>query len=186
MIGSNGLPTPVLGVYPQGRREVFRVRAQDGASTLCCGEHLWAVATRDDRRRGKPPRVLETREMIGRLRAAHYHRFELPLVSRPVEFESQPVPMDPYALGLLLGDGCLTTSTTPSFTTADPELAVALEAALDGIELRRKSEVDYVLRHTAGHRGGVIVANPVTATLRDLGLAGTPLEHEVRPGALPP
>jgi phosphate starvation-inducible PhoH-like protein len=173
VIGSNGLPTPVLGVYPQGRREVFRVRSQDGASTLCCGEHLWAVATRDDRRRGKPLRVLETREMMGQLRAGHYHRFELPLVSRPVELEPQAVPMDPYALGLLLGDGCLTISTTPSFTTADPELALALEAALDGIELRRKSTVDYVLRHTAGHRGGVIVANPVTATLRDLGLAGT-------------
>ncbi len=37
--------------------------------------------------------------------------------------EARPVPMDPYALGLLLGDGCLTTSTTPSFATADPELA---------------------------------------------------------------
>jgi phosphate starvation-inducible protein PhoH and related proteins len=173
VIGSTGLPTPVLGVYPQGRREVFRVRTQDGASTLCCREHLWAVATRDDRRRGKPLRVVETREMIGQLRAAHYRRFELPLVSRPVEFQPQPVPMDPYALGLLLGDGCLTTSTTPSFTTADPELVVALEAALDGIELRRRSAVDYVLRHTAGHRGGVIVANPVTVKLRDLGLAGT-------------
>jgi phosphate starvation-inducible protein PhoH and related proteins len=173
VIGSDGSPTPVVGVYPQGRREVFRVRAQDGASTLCCGEHLWAVATRHDRWRGKPLRVLETQEMIGQLRAAHYHRFELPLVSHPVEFEPQPVPMDPYALGLLLGDGCLTTSTTPSFTTADPELAQALESALDGIELRRKSEVDYVLRHTAGHRGGVIVANPVTVVLRDLGLAGT-------------
>src|SRR5439155_12040864 len=31
----------------------------------------------------------------------------------------------------------------------------------------------YVLRHMHGHRGGVIVANPVTATLRKLGLAGT-------------
>ena len=33
VVGSDGLPTPVLGVYPQGRREIFRVRAQDGAST---------------------------------------------------------------------------------------------------------------------------------------------------------
>jgi phosphate starvation-inducible PhoH-like protein len=173
VVGSNGLPTPVLGVYPQGRKEVFRVRTQDGASTLCCGEHLWAVTTRADRGRGRPHRVVETREMIGRLRAAHAHRFELPRVSRPVEFEPRNVPVDPYALGLLLGDGCMTTSTTPSFTTGDAELAVALELALDGIELRRKSAVDYVLRHTAGHRGGVIVANPVTVTLRALGLAGT-------------
>jgi phosphate starvation-inducible protein PhoH and related proteins len=176
VIGSDGHPTPVLGVYPQGRREVFRVRAQDGASTLCCGEHLWAVTTRDDRRRGKPVRVLETREMIGQLRAAHYHRFELPLVSQPVKFLNQGVPMDPYALGLLLGDGCLTASTTPSFATSDGELALALEASLDGIELRRKGKVDYVLRHTAGHRGsrgGVIVSNPVTVVLRELDLAGT-------------
>jgi phosphate starvation-inducible PhoH-like protein len=173
VVGSNGLPTPVLGVYPQGRKEVFRVRTQDGASTLCCGEHLWAVTTRADRGRGRPHRVVETREMIGRLRAAHAHRFELPRVSRPVEFEPRNVPVDPYALGLLLGDGCMTTSTTPSFTTGDAELAVALELALDGIELRRKSAVDYVLRHTAGHRGGVIVANPVPVTLRALGLAGT-------------
>ncbi|HEV3497183.1 MAG TPA: PhoH family protein, partial [Actinomycetes bacterium] len=183
VIGSNGRPTPVLGVYPQGRKEVFRVRAQDGASTLCCAEHLWAVTTAADRRRGRPRRVLETRQMLGRLRAAPAHRFELPLISHPVELKPQPVPMDPYALVLLLGDGCLTTSTTPSFTTADPELAVALEGALDGIELRRKTEIDDVLRHTAGHRGGVIVSNPVTVTLRDLGLAGTRSNTKFVPAA---
>ena len=173
VVGSDGLPTPVLGVYPQGRKKIFRLRAQDGASTLCCAEHLWRVTTPDDRRHGKRGRVLETREMVGRLRAAHQHRFELPLLHAPVEFQPRELSMDPYALGLLLGDGCLTTKTTPSFTTADPELATALENALDGIELQRKGDVDYILRHSAGHRGGVIVANPVTVALRDLGLAGT-------------
>jgi phosphate starvation-inducible PhoH-like protein len=173
VIGSNGQPTPVLGVYPQGRKDVFRVRAQDGASTLCCGEHLWHVFTAADRRRGKPGRVVETADMVGRLRTAHQHRFELPLLSEPVEFPHGEVPLDPYALGLLLGDGCLTTTTTPSFSTPDRELAVALEARLEGIELRPKGGVDYHLHHSAGHRGGVIVANPVTAVLRELGLAGT-------------
>jgi phosphate starvation-inducible PhoH-like protein len=173
VIGSNGLPTPVLGVYPQGRRQVYRVQTQDGASTLCCGEHLWAVATRHDRDRGKPLRVLQTREMIGRLRAAHYHRFELPLISRPVEFAPRDVPLDPYAAGLLLGDGCLTTRTTPSFTNTDSELVLSLGAVLPEIELTRKTQIDYVLRRTDGWRGGLIVANPVTATLRALGLAGT-------------
>jgi phosphate starvation-inducible protein PhoH and related proteins len=120
VIGSDGHPTPVLGVYPQGRREVFRVRSQDGASTLCCAEHLWFVTTPDDRKHVKHGRVLETREMVGRLRRNHQHRFELPILSAPAQFEPRGVPVDPYALGLLLGDGCLTTQTTPSFTTADP------------------------------------------------------------------
>ena len=111
--------------------------------------------------------------MLGRLRAAHAHRFELPLVSQPVEFEPRKVPMDPYALGLLLGDGCLTTLTTPSFSTADPELVAALEAGLQGVELWHKGGVDYVLRRAGGLRGGVIEANPVTAILRELDLAGT-------------
>jgi phosphate starvation-inducible PhoH-like protein len=173
VVGSDGRPTPVLGVYPQGRKEVFRVSAQDGAATLCCGEHLWFVTTPEDRKHGKAGRVVQTRDMAGRLRRHHQHRFEFPLLSAPVEFEPREVPLDPYALGLLLGDGCLTTSTTPSFTTVDPELADALEEALPGIELRRKGTVDYVLRHVEGHRGGVIVSNPVTLAIRDLGLAGT-------------
>ena len=173
VIGSDGLPTPVLGVYPQGRKEVFRLCAQDGGSTVCCGEHLWTVRTPSDRRRGKPGHVLETREMIGRLKSAHQHRFELPLLSRPAEFPHQDVPLDPYALGLLLGDGCLTGTTTPSFATGDRELAAALEERLDGIEVKSKGGVDYVLRHEGGHRGGVIVVNPVMAAVRELGLAGT-------------
>ncbi len=108
VIGSDGCPTQVLGVYPQGFKEIYRVSSQDGSSTLASGDHLWSVYTRADRRRGKLPRVLQTKQMIGNLRAAHYHRFELPLLSAPVSFESRPVPLDPYALGLLLGDGCLT------------------------------------------------------------------------------
>ncbi len=146
VVGSDGLPTPVLGVFPQGRKEVFRVSTHDGGSTRACAEHLWAVRTPEDRRGGKPARVLETREMAGRLRRAHRQRFELPLVA-PVEMPARDVPLDPYALGLLLGGGCIADSTTPSFATGDPQLAEALEAAPPG-------------------RGGAIVANPVTAALR--------------------
>src|SRR5687767_3889874 len=79
VIGSDGTPTPVLGVYPQGVKDVYRVTTQDGASTLACGEHLWTVTTASDRRRGRT-RTIETQDMIGRLRAAHAHRYELPLV----------------------------------------------------------------------------------------------------------
>jgi phosphate starvation-inducible PhoH-like protein len=172
VVGSSGLPTPVLGVYSQGRKKVVRVTTQDGASTLACAEHLWSVTTRADRCRGKTGRVLETQDMVGNLGKAHYRRYELPLVN-PVEFEPRDVPIDPYALGLLLADGCITTAATPSFTTADPELAEALESALPGIELFHKSTDDYVLRSAGGGRGGVIVANPVAVALRQLGLAGT-------------
>jgi phosphate starvation-inducible PhoH-like protein len=109
--------------------------------------------------------------MIGRERRGRIRRYELPVVA-PVQMEPQEVPVDPYVLGLLLGDGSISCRTTPGFTTADPELAVAIEDALPGIELVRKGDYDYVLRHVNGQRGGVIVANPVTVAIRELGLAG--------------
>ncbi|MGI5337927.1 PhoH family protein [Streptomyces sp. CA-181903] len=174
VIGSNGEPTPVLGVYPQGERDIYRVTAQDGSWTLCCGEHLWTVRTRDDARRNKPWRVLETQEMIGNLRAAHYRRYELPLLTAPVEFPEREVPMDPYALGLLLGDGCITGKITPTFTTADPELVSALEVALPGVRLRHKGRYDYfLLRDRQPGDPGSRVPNPVATSLRTLELFGT-------------
>ncbi|MFJ7294070.1 PhoH family protein [Streptomyces collinus] len=171
--GSNGEPTPVLGVYPQGEKDIYRVTAQDGSWTLCCGEHLWTVRTRDDKRRDKPWRVLETQEMIGNLRAAHARRYELPLLTAPVQMPEREVPMDPYALGLLLGDGCLTGSTTPSFASDDPELAEALEAAVPGIVVRHRGGPNYVLNRVKSPGDVVTLENPVTGVLRELDLLRT-------------
>ena len=171
VIGSDGRPTRVEGVYPQGVKDVFRVTMTDRTSTRCCGEHLWTVYTRDAKRRGHGPKVVQTTEMIGQLRCHHYHRFELPLLSEPVEFSSRLVPIDPYALGLLLGDGCLTGSTTPAFATSDAELVGALQERLTGVEVTHKSGIDYVLNKTGRPRGRAV--NPVTRDLRNLGLCGT-------------
>ena len=172
VIGSDGRETEVLGVYPQGFKEIYRVYTQDGSSTLASGDHLWSVYTHADRRRGRPARVLQTKEMLGNLRAAHQHRYELPLLSSPVDFESRPVPLDPYALGLLLGDGCFSCTATPGFTTADPELAEALGRLIPGIEPRRKSDIDYVLNRITTPGEVITIENPVTGAMRRLGLIG--------------
>ncbi|MGW0036702.1 PhoH family protein [Gordonia sp. NPDC003376] len=173
VIGSDGRPTEVLGVYPQGFKDIVRVTTQDGSTTLCSTDHLWSVYTRSDRRRGEGPRVLEAKEMIGNLRAPHRHRYELPLLSAPVDFASQSVPLDPYVLGLMLGDGCVAGQTTPTLTTTDPESAEALENAISGIVLRGKSEIGHVCNRIATPGDVTATANPVTGALRRLGLWGT-------------
>ncbi|WP_408016068.1 PhoH family protein [Rhodococcus artemisiae] len=173
VIGSDGRPTEVLGVYPQGFKDIVRVTTQDGATTLCSTDHLWSVYTRDDRRRGKEPRVLAAKEMIGNLRAAHYHRYELPILAEPVAFDASPVPLDPYALGLMIGDGCMSGVTTPSFTTADPELVEAIVTAIPGIVAHRKSDIDYVLNRITSPGEVLTIENPVTHAMRVLGLWGT-------------
>ena len=166
VVGSDGKPTPVLGVYPQGEKATYRFSSQDGASTLCSEDHLWTVRTRDDARRGEPARVLTAKEIAeSGLGASHYREYELPLLSEPVAFPEREVPMDPYALGRLLGDDSPRQTTTPSFAAKDPEPAEASGAGSPGIRMRHEGGVD--------HGDVITIADPVTAIMRELGLCGT-------------
>ena len=178
VIGSDGKPTAVVGVYPQGKRSVYRLTMTDGSSAVACAEHLWQVNTMEDKRRNKPPRVLQTQEMIGNVRREHQYRYELPLLSAPVEWAEKEVPIEPYALGLMLGDGCMSGKTSPTFATADAELVSSLSFAFSdmNLHLRRKSEIDYVLVNPLAGKGGnkfMPIRNPLTQALRELSLSGT-------------
>ncbi|MEN3331083.1 MAG: phosphate starvation-inducible protein PhoH [Blastocatellia bacterium] len=178
VIGSDGQPTEVLGVFPQGKKPVYRLTMTDGASAVACAEHLWQVKTMEDKRRNRSPRVLQTQEMFDNLRRHHQYRYELPLLSAPVEWEYRSVPVEPYALGLMLGDGGISGKTSPSFATADAELVSSLSLSFSGmsLQIRRKSEIDYVLVNPLAGKGGnkfEPIRNPLTQALRELSLEGT-------------
>lgn len=175
VIGSNGKPTEIIGVFPQGKKKVYRLTMTDGATVLACNEHLWQVKTMKDKRRNKTARVLETQEMLDNFRRNHQYRYELPLLSAPVEFEFQQVPLEPYALGLMLGDGCITGKTSPSFCTTDDELVSALEFSLAGmdVKIKRKTEIDYTITNPSAKATFGKISNMLTQNLRQLNLLGT-------------
>lgn len=175
VIGSDGKPTEVLGVFPQGKKKVYRLTMTDNSTVLACNEHLWQVKTLEDKRRNKPARVLETQEMIGNFRRNHQYRYELPLLSAPVEFEHKNIPLEPYSLGLLLGDGCITGKTSPSFCTKDVELISSLEFSFAGmnLEIKRKNELDFTITNPQAKSKFGKVSNSLTDILRKLDLFGT-------------
>lgn len=175
VIGSDGKPTEIIGVYPQGKKKVYKLTMTDNSTVLACNEHLWQVKTLEDKRRDKPGRVLETQEMLGNFRRNHQYRYELPLLSAPVEFEFRQIPLEPYALGLLLGDGCITGKTSPSFCTNDAELVSSLEFSLTGmnLSLKRKTEIDFVISKALKPGIGGSSPNFLTRILRELNLLGT-------------
>jgi phosphate starvation-inducible PhoH-like protein len=100
------------------------------------------------------------------------------MLSAPVKFESREISLEPYSLGLLLGDGCITGKTSPAFCTADAELVSSLEFLLAGmnLSLRRKTEIDYVIVNPLAGKGGNkfnLPRNALTEILRGLNLSGT-------------
>jgi SNF2-related domain/SNF2 Helicase protein/LAGLIDADG-like domain len=168
VINSQGTASRVEGVYPQGEVELYRVLFSDGTSIECCDDHLWYVTSPVRKYRGQPGRVRALREIRDDLRdAAGNCKHYIPLV-RPIEFLERPLPLDPYLLGVLLGDGNLADH-TPRLTTADHAiLASVTVTAPAGVTAPRAGRLDWRL----ADGGSRARPNPLTARLRQLGLIG--------------
>lgn len=114
IFASDGSLTVVTGVYPQGIRPVFKVTMNDRASTLCCDEHLWMTQNTAERlnefhgRHHKPmASVKSTAEIRKKLKDGAGNNIHSIPVSGQVSFPDRWTEIDPYLLGLLLGDGCI-------------------------------------------------------------------------------
>jgi superfamily II DNA or RNA helicase len=96
---------------------------------------------------------------------------------RPVEFEPRALPLDPYLLGCLIGDGGLS-RTSVNFSSGDAELVDAVaSAAPAGVGVRYTGYgVDYRLTTSPQ-----FAPNPVTDALRRLGLMGKRSEGKFIP-----
>ncbi len=119
VIGSNGSATRVVGVYPQGPLDLYRVTFSDGASVECCADHLWFTSDRRERSRGIAGGVRSLAEILEGFEPGDH---AVPLV-RPVEFEPLGnLPIDPYLLGLMIGDGGYGKTATPKFHKPEADL----------------------------------------------------------------
>ena len=166
----DGEPSIVTGVFPQGLREVYRVSFSDGRSAECCAEHLWRVHYRD----WDAPRTVSTDELAGLLAKRRYaHRLWIDQVDGRFGHD-EPLPLDPWLLGALIGDGKLSGSSLV-FSTAAPEMLEAVRAtAGSGIALHHQSRYDWRLVNArpAEAKGNGGRPNRVMNALRELGLWG--------------
>ena len=105
VISRDGKPTKVIGVYPKGKKDVYKITTTDGRSTECCLDHLWYTSTAEEQKRGKNGQVRSTKEILETLRnnKGKINHF-LPF-SEPAQLNKQQLPIHPYILGVLLGDG---------------------------------------------------------------------------------
>ena len=118
IIGGDGKPTSIIGVYPQGKVDLYKVSFEDGRSIICCKDHLWEVydlqagvyktlPLKEIMKRYKYKRIHSgTKYKDGIDREKECFNYYIPLLTNPIEFEKIEKPfVDPYYLGLWLGDG---------------------------------------------------------------------------------
>jgi len=144
--------TEVIGVYPQGTLDVFEVTMGDGRKVRASGDHLWYVWNkhwRENRGRGgfsenlSGYRLKTTDEIRRSLRRASVELY-VPLIG--VEQDPVDLPIPPYLMGILLGDGTFRHSI--GFSSQDPHIVEAVNVLTDeDYEARHQSGYDYGIRH---------------------------------------
>lgn len=180
--GADGREHRVTGIFHRGIQKTYRVTFSDGVSIVCDGDHLWKVRSFNDAARGRPWRVLSTDELRNTSlrygKAKQSRTWEIPLV-QPADLMGCSKIIHPYILGVLLGDGSLTTGCV-SWCKNDREIADAVSKLLPpGVELSERKCGDkatvWSIVKTHGYR------NPIAEELRQLGLMGCRSEHKFVP-----
>lgn len=110
---ADGKPTEVLGVYPQGLKEAYRVTFSDGRSSICGLQHLWGVYTRSGHTKKEwKYEVLELQEILKqgykykdiRSKLA-YGNLKFYIPSSPIILgEEKELSCKPYVLGSIIGN----------------------------------------------------------------------------------
>lgn len=171
VFGSDGEPKKINGIFPQGKKEIFRVVFSDGSETKCCGEHLWSTQTRSEELNGKPFSVKTTFEIIKTLTSGiNRPNHRIPL-TKDIKFESKSVPLDPYLLGCLLGDGYFGKESI-NFATVDVEMIENLSKVIPcGLGIKpngngRNYRITNINRNNWRK-------NPVLTAVKELNMIGT-------------
>jgi len=124
--GSDGKMTRVkFKTELQTNVEMYRITLRDGRSIECCEDHLWKAY---DKGRTNKWRVVSTKEMASNYytdrkdsksktpKRCKEYRYAIPVAKPLTEEPNVNLPLHPYVVGVLLGDGSMTTQTITIFS----------------------------------------------------------------------
>ena len=148
----------VTNKFYNSNAKIYRITFDNKDSIECCEDHLWwvkdnsfcKVIKQENKRikiRGSDWLVKSTKELLeeglyfDNGSGVQCKRWELPQC-KPVEFVEQPLPVKPYTLGALIGDGGLTTQTI-SITIDNKDMSILDRIEEDGYYVNRTPYGEY-------------------------------------------
>lgn len=135
----NGKPTQVLGVFPQGKKHAYRVAFPDGAGIICNDEHLWNVRKRKAHYTDKPFKTMTLREMMDfgitrDLSSGKRRSFYIPM-NDALQREERDLPIHPYVIGALIGDGSLSANSRLTVSSNDKFVVDKIASLIGAIDV---------------------------------------------------
>nr|DAG97497.1 MAG TPA: DNA packaging protein [Herelleviridae sp.] len=172
----DGSPTKVLGVFPQGERDVYRVTFGDGRTLDVSDNHLWAVYP-NRRSREEGPTIYSTQTLMNKGLVSNLNngrqgmKYVVPM-NQPVQWPIADLSVDPYALGALIANGSLTDKAL-SISSDDEETVARVGQAVGAVSWDQgTSNYSWYFRtgETLGNNGKrrIQLADVFTGTLSGL------------------
>lgn len=128
VLGSDGTWSGITTVT-RSTREAYRMTLRNGQSIVSSGDHRWPVERRNAAGRYSRRELSLIDLMSGMLAGEQYRLLTAPAVPRP----DAMLPVDPYVVGALLGDGGLTRVEShryATFTKGEPAVVNRVLASL--------------------------------------------------------
>lgn len=177
VITPDGSVAKVIDTFPQeGVRPTYKIRFGDGRETEADSEHLWSVfSPRWGSIGERGTKTLTTLELEQLVMNPSYNRNSYKIfvpLPKHEDISDAQLPLDPYLLGALLGDGRLTDK-TPKFTSIDAHIVNRVNEQLItlGQHLRlfgRNNTKDYVVCNNVTRSKG----NTLRSILMNIGVWG--------------
>lgn len=123
ILGADGKSTEVIHMNPIIIDDVYEIEFEDGEKIKCNKEHLWVVkdCVKDNwlNRYERIKRTVSTEDLYNtRVFTSDKYRYQIPLI-KPIQHKKKKYIIEPYLLGLWLGDG---TSDGPIITCEEKDV----------------------------------------------------------------
>ena len=166
--GTENSTQVITGIYPKGDKEVYKLTLSDGRVIECCENHNWQVVTNYGKEK-----TLTTKQLIdsGKISITNKkghtkYGFYIPKTFVGFEEQKKDIIIDPYLLGLLIGDGSLS-------GTGNIELSIGKEKfyVLDKIVLPTGVTFNYSFYKNKNYYR--VVFKGLRPIIKNLGLLGS-------------
>ena len=122
---SSGAVAYVSGVYPQGVRSIYEIELQDRTVIRVSDEHLNVFYCYNDSKKLREDYCMTTLELLDFYKKS---KFKLRMDVPKVDWPASELPIDPYLVGALIGDGSL--SNNFEFSNSEEDVVERIDSIL--------------------------------------------------------
>jgi len=166
----------VLYVAPQGKKDIYQISFRDGSIVECCDDHLWEIKIRDKRHQGTK-HILPLKDFPS-LVSKYDNKTSNVSIRVPdfAYFEEKDVTIDPYILGLFIGNGALGNEDDPKcrvigFSSQEESLIRKIKKELKKFDCTLECKKDSI-EYTVNRIKGTGKRNKFKTQLEKYGLLG--------------